>query len=115
MKKVVVKIASEAEELADLKSLGNPKNVDRFPDSTIYFKSAKHLCSILSTQKLTLLQYVAKSVGQPVTKISLGLGRKKEAVSRDLHQLEGLGLLKMQREGNRVYPKVPYKAIEIEL
>ena len=51
----------------------------------------------------------------PVTKIAIELGRKKEAVSRDLHQLESLGLLQMRKEGNKVYPKVSYRAIQIEL
>ncbi len=113
MKKIVVKIGADMDD--DLEALSHPENVDKFPDKVIYFKSAKQLASVLSAQKLTLLQYVAKSEGRPVTKISLELSRKKEAVSRDLHELKRLGLLQMRREGNKVYPKVSYSAIQIEL
>ncbi len=113
MKRIVVKIGADMDD--DLQKLTSAKAIAESPDYTIYFKSARQLSSTLSAQKLTLLQHVSKSFGQPVTKISIELGRKKEAVSRDLHQLESLGFLKMRREGNKVYPKVSYKAIQIEL
>ena len=63
MKKIVVKIGADMDD--DLEKLGHPENVDNFPDHTIYFKSIKQLASVLSNQKLTLLQYVSRSVGCP--------------------------------------------------
>ncbi|MBI4210073.1 MAG: hypothetical protein HY544_01020 [Candidatus Diapherotrites archaeon] len=113
MKKITVKIGVDMSD--DLDKLDDPKNVDKFPDSIIYFKSIRQLASTLSAQKLSLLQYLTQVTGEPVTKVAIELGRKKEAVSRDLHQLEKLGLLQMERQGKKVYPKVSYEAIQIEL
>ncbi len=113
MKKMVVKIGGDL--IDDLDKLTTAKAIRNSPDSIIYFKSIKQLASILSAQKLSMLQYLSKVTGEPVTKVAIELGRKKEAVSRDLHQLERLGLLQMRREGNKVYPEVSYKTIQIEL
>lgn len=113
MKKIVVKIGVDDKE--DIDKLFDPKNVDSFPDYTLYFKNVKQLMAILSEQKLNLLQYVCKTTGYSVTKIAIELGRRKEAVSRDLHQLEKLGLVQMEKRGKKVFPTMEYSAIQIEL
>ncbi|VVB99091.1 Uncharacterised protein [uncultured archaeon] len=113
MKKIVVKIGADAEE--DMEKLCDPKNVDAAPDHTIYFKDLKQFSAILSEKKLGLLKYLSEVTGQTVTSVSIELHRKKEAVSRDLHELEALGLVEMHKRGNKVYPKVGYGAIQINL
>ena len=113
MKKLVVKIG--ADSIEDLDKLDNPKNVDKFPDNVIYFKNVEQFSTILSSKKLELLKYLSEVTGQTVTKVAIELHRKKEAVSRDLHQLESMGFVQMRKQGNKVYPKVNYEAIQIEL
>ncbi len=113
MKKIVVKIG--ADMLKDMGKLGNPKNVDKFPDSVVYFKSMGQFTTILSAKKLELLKYLSEVTGQTVTKVAIELGRKKEAISRDLHQLESLGFVKLHKQGKNTFPKVSYDAIQINL
>ena len=112
MKKIVVKIG--ADSIEDLDNLRTPKQIRAFPDHVFYFKSIGQFTKILSARKLGLLKYLSDATGENVTKVSIQLGRKKEAVSRDLHQLEALGFLKLKKRGKNVYPQANYRAIQIE-
>ena len=113
MKKIVIKIG--ADSIEDLDKLDNPKNVDKFPDNVIYFESVEQFSAILSSKKLELLKYLSEVTGQTVTKVAIELHRKKEAVSRDLHQLESMGFVQMHKKGKNVFPKVNYESIQIDL
>lgn len=113
MKKLVVKIGGNIAE--DLDSIESPRQIRDSPDNVVYFQSAEQFASILSAKKIELLQYLSEVTGQTVTKIAIELHRKKEAVSRDLHQLEALGFIQMQKQGKKVYPKAKYQAIQINL
>ena len=111
-KALVIKIGDGLEGLEKLK---NPRNVDEFSDNIVYFKSFGQLASFLSDKKLELLQHLSQITGQTVTSIAIDLGRKKEAISRDLHELDNLGIIELQREGKKVYPKSHYQVIQIDL
>lgn len=113
MKKIVVKIGADPQK--DLERMGYPKNVDAAPDNTVYFRDFGQFSAVLSAKKLELLGYLSEVTGQTVTSAAISLGRKKEAVSRDLHQLEAMGLLEMEKRGKSVYPKVGYRAIQISM
>ena len=113
MKKVVVKIGVDMIE--DLDRLKTPKQIMESPDSVVYFRSMEQFTTILSAKKLELLKYLSEVTGQTVTKVSIELGRKKEAISRDLHQLESLGFVKLHKQGKNTYPKVNYDSIQIDL
>lgn len=112
-KVLVIKIGED--QVNDLQKLKNPKNVAKFPDNVVYFKSYGQLASVFSEKKVELLDRLAELTGQTVTKLALDLGRKKEAISRDLHELDSLGFIEMIKDGNRVYPKLQYQAIQISL
>ncbi|MEK6958378.1 MAG: hypothetical protein AABW99_05365 [archaeon] len=112
-KTIIVKIG--ADMLKDLDGLKTPKGVDAAPDHVVYFDSCRQFSGILSQKRLELLTYLSQVTGKSVTKIALELHRKKEAVSRDLHQLNSLGFVEMKKQGKNVYPKVNYDKIQIEL
>lgn len=114
-KKEKILVIKIGDELEDLERLKNPKNVDEFPDNIVYFKSFRQLASFLSDKKLELLQHLSQITGQTVTNIAIDLGRKKEAISRDLHELDNLGIIELQRKGQKVYPKSGYQTIQIDL
>src|SRR3989344_1171798 len=103
MKKVVVKIGADI--LDDMDKMDDPEHVEKSPDNIVYFKNIKQLASVLSLRKLGLLKYLSEVTGKTVTIASIELNRKKEAVSRDLHQLESLGFVQLQKRGRKVYPK----------
>ncbi|HLC79707.1 MAG TPA: hypothetical protein VJG83_04790 [archaeon] len=113
MKKLVIKIG--ANTLRDMDKLGNPKNVGKFPRKVVYFKNIEQFSSILSAKKLQLLKYLSDVTGQSVTKIAIELERKKEAVSRDLHELEAIGFVDLKKSGKNVYAQVNYDSIQIDL
>ncbi len=110
---LVIKIGEDS--INDFEKLKNQKNVAKFPDNVVYFKSYSQFASVFSEKKIELLDRLSEITGQTVTKLALDLGRKKEAISRDLHELDSLGFIEMKKEGNKVYPSLQYQAIQISL
>lgn len=101
--------------LDDIGRLKTKKGVEETASHTIYVKSIPHLCSILSARKLSLMAFIAEHAGANVGKISVGLNRKKEAVSRDLRILREAGLVKLKKKGRDVCPEVACDYLKIPI
>ncbi len=93
----------------------NPK---KHPQNIIYLDSFKQLNELLSPSKLDLFNYLIefqdKKNPKPLSKISLELKRKKEAISRDVKQLNNLELITLKKIKQTIYAMPKYKAIEIK-
>ncbi|HIH09054.1 MAG TPA: hypothetical protein HA254_00115 [Candidatus Diapherotrites archaeon] len=110
---VAIKIGTDMDK--DLDKLSKPENVDSFPDNVVYFDDFEQLYSVLFAKKLELLKYIPEVTGKTVTEIAIELDRKKQVVSRDLHQLSMIGLVELQKDWSRVYPKTRYDKLAISL
>jgi predicted transcriptional regulator len=69
------------------------------PEVTVYFENANDIVSILSPQRIRVLE-LAKKGPKPVASLSSGLNRDLRAVSRDVDLLERFGLLRSRYETN---------------
>ncbi|GEM_PF-3501481 len=107
-------LANGCDIAGDFDKLGKPKNAGKFPDSIIYFESIKQFASTLSASKPSLLKYLSQVAGEPVTKVTLELGPKKKELQRDLRLLK-FGLRGTGRHGKKVYLKVSYEVMRMEL
>jgi len=97
------------------KVFGNPKKAENDePGLKIYVESLEQLSSILSTKKITLFQYLSEHKGKSVGEIAGILGRKQEAISRDLQLLKDFGLVKMKKKGRKSIPMVSARKITME-
>ncbi len=110
-KVLVIRIGKNALE-EDIDRLKNGKIINAHKN-VVYFDTWGQMFSILSDKKMELLDYLSQLTGKNVSQIAISLQRKEEAVSRDLHQLERIGLVELERKGNKVYPKKKYEEILI--
>jgi predicted transcriptional regulator len=69
------------------------------PELTISFENANDILSILSPQRIRVLEF-AKKGPKPVASLASGLNRDLRAVSRDVEILEEFGLLRTRYEVN---------------
>lgn len=114
-KKVTVEIKVGGDLLGDLDKLKTKKGFEETADHTIYLKSVSELVSILSDKKVSLMSFIAQHTNDDVSSISISLNRKKEAVSRDLHELAAVGLVELTKKGRHVYPKVTADYLKIPI
>lgn len=112
---IVVKIGADyGKDLA--KIFDNPAKAEKEePDFTLYVDSFEHLASILTAKKLMLMKLISKDKNLTIQKIAEKLGRKQEAISRDIHLLESFGLIKLNKEGTKVMPEMKAEQIAISL
>jgi predicted transcriptional regulator len=69
------------------------------PEVTVSFENANDIVSILSPQRIRVLE-LAKKGPKPVASLASGLKRDLRAVSRDVDLLERFGLLRSRYEIN---------------
>ncbi len=82
---------------------------------TIYIDSVKQLPEILAPEKLRLLTELDLGECCPVNKLSKRLGRKRQAVGRDLRQLARQGLVRTEKKGRETLASAVAKEIVIKL
>ena len=83
--------------------------------TTIYVKSVEELPEILSPKKLKLLTELEFGECCPVNKLSKRLGRKRQAVGRDLKQLQKHGLVHTEKKGREKLVKAVAHEIVLKL
>lgn|SRR3989338_7243577 len=102
---LLIKIGRKLEdEFIDLHKRPGLLEDKDYPQHIIYFKSFGQFVSVFTQKKMELLQYIINNEGLTVTEIAAKLERKKEAISRDLHQLENEGLIELKQEGRITRP-----------
>ncbi|MFZ3265166.1 MAG: hypothetical protein WA172_14275 [Terriglobales bacterium] len=69
------------------------------PEVTVSFENANDIVSVLSPQRIRILE-LAKKGPKPVASLASGLNRDLRAVSRDVDLLEHFGLLRSRYETN---------------
>lgn len=81
----------------------------------IYVDSLEKLASIITAERFKLAQFIAEHGKMSINEIAQKLGRKREAVSRDLRKLHDFGLIKFDKKAQKVYPKVTATELKIQL
>lgn len=104
----------------DFKNLLTGKvDLKKHSKNIIYLNSFEQLNKLLSPAKLDLLKYLIdfqdEKKPESLSKISKELKRKQEAISRDIKQLNNLGLIVLKKVKQSVYALPNYKSIEIKI
>jgi predicted transcriptional regulator len=88
------------------------------PKNAIYLDNFAQLNKLLSPSKLDLLKYLVEvqNLNDPksLSVIAYNLKRKKEAISRDIKQLNNLGLIVLKKVKQTIYAIPKYNSIEIK-
>ena len=78
----------------------------------VIFMTPEVFCKVFSPERLRLLMFVNKNRSASISDLARKLGRRFEAVHRDLMYLEGFSVVKLRRqEANRI----PYVDDSIEV
>lgn len=98
---------------------GKPLSEVNKSKKMLYLDSFEELVELLSPKKLDLLRslmnYHPNPCTESVSEIAEKLGRKQEAISRDLNCLKKLGLVKTVKNKQKIQASVPFKRIEIRI
>lgn len=79
------------------------ENPDRYPDtSVIFFWPEEELSRLFTKERLKLLKKVKQKAYRSITELAREVGRDISSVRKDLKLLEGYGLIKMEKAGNKV-------------
>jgi predicted transcriptional regulator len=95
--------------------LSRPEDWDKEPRKVIYVESISMLSTILSTEKLKLLNLLGMKKEVSVNEIARKLKRPREAVSRDLHLLSEKGIVRLEKKGRETRPKIQVERIVIPI
>lgn len=91
----------------------------KIPKNALYLKSFEQLHELLSPKKLDLLLYLMdvpqKKIPKTISEVAGDLGRKQEAISRDISHLKKLELIELKKEGQKTYACPKYASIDIKI
>jgi predicted transcriptional regulator len=81
----------------------------------VWMSSFESLAKVLSDKNMTLLQTIRKSHPQSVTELARLSGRAVSNLSRTLHSMERLGLVRFEdAPGGRKVPTAVYTKVKLE-
>jgi len=112
--KVVFKpVDTEQEKSRKLKEI--IKDSGNGEEETVFLLTPEEFSKVFSPERLRLLKLVRKRPELAISEISKNLGRRREAVSRDIRFFEGLGLIELQKQSRTRVPKHVVQEISIRL
>ena len=81
----------------------------------VFVMEKEELTRIITKKRLELLDVISKQNPNTVKELAMRVKREDSAVDRDLKILEHYSLVKLERKGREVTPKVLRKAIVLPL
>ena len=112
-RRVILKsVGSEEEKQAVLKSLLKDGDTG---DETIILLTPEEFSRVFTPERVRLLKILKDRPDLSVNKISNSLKRRREAVSRDIRFLEGLGLIRLEKHARLRVPKQVVQEITVRL
>lgn len=89
---------------------------DKYPDRlAVFVLTDEELHQLFTRERLRLLRALKEKEYESVTVLSEHLGRDKAAVTRDLKLLERHGLVRLEKEGRRVRPRLDKEGVYLPL
>lgn len=111
--KILVKVGTPKQMNDEIKEIiKNPKKADEKAQHTVYM-TPEQFQQYLSKEKIRLLTTIRED-DWTITQLARKLNRKIENVSRDLRELENIGLIEVKTQGRQKYPET-HKQITITL
>jgi predicted transcriptional regulator len=83
--------------------------------SVVFVRDAKMLSKVLSEKRLELMRAIKGHPDYNVSQLAELLGRKQEAISRDISILKKYGMVVTEKREKEVYPEVRPTHVLIEI
>lgn len=81
----------------------------------VWFTSTESFAKVLSAGNRALLRIIAEKTPASVEELSAMTGRARSNLSRTLKTMAGYGLVRMERDGRRLAPRVIHDRVALEL
>ena len=81
----------------------------------VWFTSTESFAKVLSAGNRELLRIIAEKAPGSLEELSEITGRAKSNLSRTLKTMVGYGLIRMERDGRRLAPKVVHDRVALDL
>lgn len=94
---------------------GVVKETVKVPDNALIFLDYEDLLEVFTKKRLELIRLIDKVKPDSLQKLAELTNRKKQAINRDLRILERHEILKLEKKGRKVMPKLNKKIIMLPL
>jgi len=84
-------------------------------DPKVWFTSTESFAKVLSAGNRELLRVIAEKAPASLEELAEITGRAGSNLSRTLKKMESYGLVRMEKEGRKLAPKVVHDRVELEL
>ena len=84
-------------------------------DPKIWFTSIESLAQVLSTRNRELLEIIRRTNPASLQDLAARSGRRVSNLSRTLRTMERYGLIRLDRRGARIAPKVGFDRISLDV
>lgn len=84
-------------------------------DPKVWFTSTESFAQILSTGNRELLRVIHEQAPDSLEALAEITGRATSNLSRTLKKMETYGLVRMERDGRKLAPKVVHDRVELDL
>lgn len=84
-------------------------------DPKVWFTSTESFAKVLSAGNRELLRIIAEKAPDSLEALAEITGRAKSNLSRTLKTMVGYGLIRMERDGRKLAPKVVHDRVELDL
>lgn len=84
-------------------------------DPKVWFTSTESFAQVLSSGNRELLRVIAEKAPASLEELSAITGRAVSNLSRTMKTMESYGLVRMEREGRKLAPKVVHDRVELAL
>ncbi len=84
-------------------------------DPKVWFTSIESVAQVLSRQNVLLLKMIVHSKPASITELAKMSGREKSNLSRTLRTMAQYGIVKLEKEKNKIAPKVKFTKFNFDL
>jgi len=110
-----VGIADYEEMKARTMRIARGEEKPRSDEPKVWFTSTESFAKVLSAGNRELLRIIAEQAPGSVEELSDITGRAKSNLSRTLKTMVGYGLIRMERSGRKLAPKVIHDRVALDL
>ena len=115
MKKLKVGIASYEDMKERTMAIARGEHKPKRGEPKVWFPSIEAFAGVLSENNRALLQLIIDNQPESVAKLAELSGRKPTSLSRTLKSMARYGLIRLEKTGSRLRPRVDFTDIELDL
>lgn len=114
MRVLKVGIISREDYIARTKAIAKGEYRPKKDEPKVWFESVKSMAEVLSNENQQLLRLILERKPQSLTDLEALSGRNKSNLSRTLKTLERYGIVDLQKENQKLVPKVNATDFKVE-